>query len=100
MFLQLKLLFLSTFVALAFGFDWKTFKSVHNLAFSSGAEEIKRSAIFNQNMDAITNHNLKAIFDKSITFTLGANQFSHLTYDEIVATRTGYYISLNGCDFE
>jgi hypothetical protein len=49
MFIQIKLL--STFVAVAFGYDWK---SVNHLAFSSVTEEIRRLAIFTQKMDEIT----------------------------------------------
>ena len=51
-------------------------------------------------MDEITNHNLKAIFDKSISYTLGANDFTHLTFDEIVATRTGFSKNQKGRAFE
>jgi hypothetical protein len=100
MFIQIKLLLLSIFVAVAFCYDWKAFKSIHNLAFSSVTEEVKRLAIFTQKMDEITNHNLKAIFDKSISYTLGANEFTHLTYAEIVARSTGFSKDQKGRAFE
>jgi len=52
----------------------------HNLKFKDGSEFIKRLAIFASNLDGIEKHNA----DKSQTYQLGQNQFTHLTFDEFL----------------
>lgn len=56
------------------------------LKFADGKEFIKRLEIFASNVDAIEKHNA----DKTQTFKMGLNQFTHLTFDEFIdATRIG-----------
>jgi len=50
------------------------------LKFASGAEFIKRLAIFAENVDMIEKHNS----DAAQTYKLGRNQFAHLTFSEFV----------------
>jgi len=50
------------------------------LDFADGKEFLKRLDIFAKNVDAIDSHNA----DKTQTYTLGVNQFSHLTFEEFV----------------
>jgi len=51
-----------------------------NLKFPNGAEFVKRLQIFAKNIDDIETHN----DDKTQTYQLGRNQFTHLTFDEFV----------------
>jgi len=53
-----------------------------NLNFKDGAEFIHRLEIFASNLDQIEKHNA----DKTQTYTLGVNQFTHLSFDEFVDT--------------
>lgn len=48
------------------------------LSFKNGAEFVERLKIFANNVDEIEKHNA----DKTQTYQLGVNQFSHLTFDE------------------
>jgi len=49
-----------------------------DLKFKSGAEFVERLQVFSNNYDTIQAHNS----DKAQTFTMGLNQFSHLTLTE------------------
>jgi len=51
-----------------------------NLDFANGKEFLKRLDIFSKNFDVIESHNA----DKTQTYTLGVNQFTHLTFEEFV----------------
>lgn len=51
-----------------------------SLKFEDGAEFLKRLQIFADNLDIIEKHNS----DKTQTFTMGQNKFSHLTHSEFV----------------
>lgn len=50
----------------------------YSLKFSSAKEFVKRLSVFIQNYETIEKHNA----DKSQTFKMGLNQFSHMTIDE------------------
>lgn len=91
MFSYLKfLILLITFIGVTLGNDWAGHKTKFGLKFSTKTEESDRQAIWTQNMDAINRHNQKAFTDKSVTYTMGVNQFTHLRHDEFVARHTGY----------
>jgi len=49
-----------------------------NLKFADGKEFMKRLQIFASNLDLFEKHNA----DKTQTFQMGVNQFTHLTFDE------------------
>jgi cathepsin L len=51
-----------------------------NLQLKDGAEFIHRLEIFASNLDQIEKHNA----DKTQTYQLGVNQYTHLTFDEFV----------------
>jgi len=56
------------------------------VAIKDGAEFVQRLKIFANNVDSIEQHNA----DKTQTYTLGQNQFTHLTFDEFLdATHIG-----------
>lgn len=50
----------------------------YELKFQNGAEFVQRLQIFSDNFDLIEQHNA----DKTQTFTMGLNKFSHLTLNE------------------
>lgn len=50
----------------------------YDVAIKNGAEFVKRLGIFIDNFEKIEAHNA----DKTQTFTMGLNKFSHLTFDE------------------
>jgi cathepsin L len=50
----------------------------YDVAIKNGAEFVKRLGIFISNIEKIEAHNA----DKTQTFTMGLNKFSHLTFDE------------------
>lgn len=52
------------------------------LTFKDGAEYVHRLQIFANNLDMINKHNA----DKTQTYKMGVNQFTHLTYDEFIDT--------------
>ena len=52
------------------------------LKFADGKEFIKRLEIFASNIDLIEKHNA----DKTQTYQMGVNQFTHLTFDEFIDT--------------
>ena len=97
MFSYLKfIILLTTFIGVTLGNDWTGHKTKFGLKFSTTTEEKDRQAIWTQNMDAINRHNQKASSDKSVTYTMGANQFTHLSHDEFVARHTDYMRHKNG----
>jgi C1A family cysteine protease len=57
--------------------DFVDHVNTHNLEFESGAEFSKRLSIFASNSDLIEQHNAG-----DSTYTLGHNQFSHLSFEE------------------
>jgi len=59
-------------------FDWM---QEHKKSFANGAEFAKRLAIFAENLDFIDETN-----GKSLSYTLGTNEFSHLTHEEFLDT--------------
>ncbi len=59
--------------------------SKYNLKFQDGKEFIKRLQVFADNFDAIEAHNAQ-----KLSYTMGLNQFSHLTHEEFLdAVRLG-----------
>jgi cathepsin L len=59
---------------------WESFKSTHGKTYSASEESVRR-AIFEQNVQRITRHNLE--HDLGLhSYTLGINQFADLTAEE------------------
>ena len=91
MFDQTKFIILVTaLICVTLGDDWTSHKTKFSLKFSNTTEESDRKFTWAQNEDAINIHNQKAASDRSITFTMGVNEFTHLRYDEFIAQLTGY----------
>ena len=95
MVIQVKILILTLFVSLSSGYDWNAHKKNHGLTFSTMSEEIKRQTVFSQNMATIDEHNKKAESDKTISYKLGQNHLTHLTFEEVSAKCMGYAIKKN-----
>merc|ERR1719240_2418383 len=62
---------------------WPEYKQHFGMAFN-GEEDATREAVFNENMAFITSENAKGN-----KYTLGVNQFAHLTNEEFKAQYTG-----------
>ena len=84
------LILLTTLIGVTLGNDWAGHKTKFSLKFSTTTEESDRQAIWTQNMDVINRHNQKAFTDSSVTYKMGANQFTHLRHDEFISQHTGY----------
>jgi len=82
----MKFAFVLPFVAAAdvpLTMSWEEFKSEFGMAFN-GEEETTREAAFNANIALIEAENAKGN-----SYTLGVNQFAHLTIEEFQAAYTG-----------
>ena len=91
MLVQVKLFLLATFIAVSFAQpDWSSHKKQFGLNFRSVGEEQYRQVVYSKNINAINAHNQRAASDKSVSYTRGVNQFTHLTYEELIAKYTGY----------
>lgn len=80
----------SAIVSVTLGSDWEAHKAKFGLKFKSLTDESDRIAIWQQNVDTINRHNKKAETDKSLTYKMSINQFTHIKYEEIVANHMGY----------
>ena len=63
--------------------EWTAFKKAHTRAYSSPAEEQRRRAIFDANVDLIADEN-----EKGHSWTLGIGPHADLTAAEFMATKT------------
>ncbi|CAN0279371.1 unnamed protein product [Discosporangium mesarthrocarpum] len=68
--------------------EFKQWMSTYGVTFSTKGEFQRRLEIFAQNSDFITEHNNAN--GGSPSYTLGHNQFSHLTWEEFKSTHLGY----------
>jgi C1A family cysteine protease len=83
----MKFAFVLPFVAAAdvpLTMSWEEWKNEFGMVFNSGLEDDTRKAVFEANVATIEAENAKGN-----TYTLGVNQFAHLTEDEFVAQYTG-----------
>merc|ERR1711865_977963 len=83
---KMKFAFVLPFVAAAdlpLTLSWSEFKNEFGMAFN-GEEEATREAVFNQNIAFIEAENANGN-----SYTLGVNQFSHLSNEEFKAQYTG-----------
>jgi len=63
------------------------YKQYYNLEFNE-LDNLKRFWIFSQNIEFIIAHNNKR--ESEYTFTLDANEFTHVSEDEFIETHTGF----------
>lgn len=66
--------------------EFAAWLTAHNLAFSEPLEYIRRMETFVANDIFIREHNANA----NASFTLGHNEFSHLTFDEFAQRKKGF----------
>jgi C1A family cysteine protease len=65
---------------------WLQFKGDYNKQYdSNGGDEQKRFEVFKANVDIIEEHNAK-----KLSYRLGVNEFTDLTWDEFSSTHLGY----------
>jgi len=64
--------------------EWQDFKMTHGRTYNGANEEQKRFGIFKDNYDIISRTNAA-----KLSYTLGVNQFSDMTADEVAASYTG-----------
>ena len=88
----------SAIVSITLGSDWEAHKAKFGLKFKSLTDESDRIAIWQQNVDTINRHNKKAETDKSLTYKMTINQFTHMRYEEIVANHMGYVRGKKGAN--
>ena len=69
--------------------DWKAYKSLHQLGFNDEQIENVMKETWTENVNLIENHN-KAFQEKKVNYSKGVNQFTHLSYEEAIATYTGF----------
>jgi len=82
----MKLAFVLPFVAAAdrpFTMSWDEWKNEYGMAFN-GEEEATRKSVYESNVAFIEAENAK-----NLGYTVGVNQFAHLTEDEFIAQYTG-----------
>ncbi|XP_044262263.1 procathepsin L-like [Tribolium madens] len=63
---------------------WSKFKQTHNKEYSTKTEEVKRLAIFRENLSKIEAHNTR-FKNGEVTYFKAMNKFSDLTTDEFLA---------------
>lgn len=68
---------------------WTDFKRFYNKSYENAFEERARRAIFDQNMEFITQHNQRASNGKH-TFTVAVNEFADMTNAEFVKIMNGW----------
>jgi len=91
MLIQVKLFLLAAFIAVSLAQpDWSSHKQQFGLKFRSVGEEQYRQGIYTKNLNEINAHNQRAASDKSVSYTKGINQFTHLTEEEFFAKHTGF----------
>lgn len=80
----LVVLYATIFVALAMnsdGEEWKNFKLKYHKLYKSSRDEVKRFAIFQENLQTIQKHNEK--YEAGLTtYKMGVNKFADLTPQE------------------
>ncbi|XP_066286771.1 procathepsin L-like [Branchiostoma lanceolatum] len=74
-------------MAMAHNTLWENYKGHYGMSFGE-EEESRRLAIFENNTKLINKHNAEADMGMH-TYTLGINQFAHMTNDEFVANVIG-----------
>jgi C1A family cysteine protease len=83
----MKFAFVLPFVAAAdvpLTMSWEDWKNEFGMTFNNNDEDATRMAVFNDNVANIESENAKGN-----TYTLGVNQFTHLTIEEFKAQYTG-----------
>ncbi|XP_070395528.1 procathepsin L-like [Dermacentor albipictus] len=71
--------------------DWVEFKSAHNKAYQSSAEELFRFKIFTENSLLIAKHNAKYV-KGLVSFKLGMNSFGDLLPHEVSEMLNGFRV--------
>lgn len=61
--------------------QFNVFKLNHNKVYGNSAEEVKRFAIFSENLKIIDSHNQRFLKNE-VTYTMAVNQFADLTFEE------------------
>jgi cathepsin L len=67
---------------------WTQFKSIHKKSYSSSIEEQTRFSLWSNNTNKIADHNLRYSQGHE-SYTIGANQFSDLSFEEFTSKFTG-----------
>ena len=68
--------------------SFSRFQAEYGKRYSSKAELTTRQAIFESNLQKISEHNAKYLKGE-VSYEMGVNQFTDLTLDEFQATLTG-----------
>ena len=68
---------------------WNIYKSLYNLEFDDQQSEKANQETWTKKLKSIHDHN-KAFLENKLTYSVGLNKFSHLSYDEVISKYTGY----------
>merc|ERR1711998_662109 len=66
-------------------FLFEAWRRQYRPSFASAEETVERMSIFNENLEFVRKHNAQ-----ELSYTLGMNEYAHLTFDEFKAQRLGY----------